>query len=81
MSTFIQIKDSYAADDGYHDDLMMTLVLFGWLTTQAYFRDLGDIDLRKAMYQSRMEAIEEEQLPVGWFSDGTEPAEAEVFNF
>ena len=81
MSTFIQIKDSYGADDGYHDDLMMTLVLFGWLTTQSYFRDLGDIDLRKAMYQSRMDAIEEEQLPTGWFSNGIETPEAEVFNF
>ena len=81
MSTFIQIKDSYAADDGYHDDLMMTLVLFGWLTTQAYFRDLGDVDLRKAMYQSRMDAIEEEQLPMGWFSNGIETPEVEVLNF
>lgn len=81
MSTFIQIKDSYAADDGYHDDLMMTLVLFGWLTTQAYFRDLGDVDLRKAMYQSRMDAIEEEQLPIGWFSNGIETPEVEVLNF
>lgn len=81
MSTFIQVRDSYAADDGYHDDLMMTLVLFGWLTTQVYFRDLINIDLRKAMYQSRLEAIEEEQLPVGWFSNGIESPETEVLNF
>jgi len=81
MSTFIQVKDSYAADDGYHDDLMMTLVLFGWLTTQAYFKDLVDTDLRKIMYQSRIDAIDAEQLPLGGFSDGTAETEAEVFNF
>lgn len=81
LSTFIQVKDSYAADEGYHDDLVMTLVLFGWLTTQAYFKDLIDIDLRKAIYQSRIESIEAEALPIGWFTDGTETEAAEVFDF
>jgi Terminase large subunit, T4likevirus-type, N-terminal/Terminase RNaseH-like domain len=81
LSTFIQVKDSYAADEGYHDDLAMTLVIFGWLTTQAYFKDLVDIDLRKEIYQSRIDSIEMEQLPVGWFTDGTEKPEEELFNF
>jgi hypothetical protein len=81
LSTFIQVKDSYAADEGYHDDLAMTLVLFGWLTTQAYFKDLIDIDLRKEIYASRMESIELEQLPTGWFSDGTEREADELLNF
>lgn len=81
LSTFIQVKDSYAADEGYHDDLAMSLVIFGWLTTQAYFKDLVDIDLRKEIYQSRMESIDLEQLPVGWFTDGTEKPEEELFNF
>jgi len=31
ITTFIESKGSYAADDGYNDDLVMTLVLFGWL--------------------------------------------------
>ena len=39
ISTFIETKGSYAADDGYHDDLVMTLVLFSWLTTNPYFID------------------------------------------
>jgi hypothetical protein len=29
MSTFIEKRDSYEADEGYHDDLVMCLVLFG----------------------------------------------------
>lgn len=81
LSTFIQVKHSYEADDGYHDDLVMTLVLFGWLTTQSYFRDLIDIDLRKAIYQARIDNIEAEALPVGWFIDGTEEKTVEFFNF
>jgi hypothetical protein len=81
LSTFIQVKDSYAADDGYHDDLAMALVIFGWMTTQAYFKDLVDIDLRTSIYQSRIEAIEQEQMPIGWFTDGTETPADEVFVF
>ena len=40
LSTFIEVRDSYQADDGYHDDLVMGLVIFGWLTTQPYFKEL-----------------------------------------
>ena len=81
LSTFIQVKNSYAADDGYTDDLAMTLVLFAWLTTQPYFRELTDMDLRKEMYQSRMDAIDAEQLPTGFFTNGIDSEEPELFNF
>jgi hypothetical protein len=81
MTTFVQVKDSFAADDGYHDDLVMTLVLFGWLTTQAYFKDLIDIDMRKIIYQSRIDSIDAELLPIGWYSDGTETEQEVMLNF
>lgn len=81
ISTFIQIKDSYAADDGYNDDLMMTLVLFGWLSTQQYFRDLTDVDMRKLLYQQRVDSIEAESLPIGCRLDGTEEEFEQIHNF
>jgi hypothetical protein len=72
ISTFIETRGSYAADEGYHDDLVMPLVLFGWLTTNSYFKDLSqkDINLRKAMYEKQMLAIEEELTPFGFIDDG-----------
>lgn len=81
LSTFVQKKDSWAADDGYHDDMVMTLVLFAWLTTQSYFKDLTDIDMRKIIYQSRIDIIEAEALPVGMFTDGTETGQEVLLNF
>jgi hypothetical protein len=81
LSTFIQVKDSYAADDGYHDDLAMCLVLFGWMTTQPYFKDLINVDLRMLMYKSRMDAIDAETLPIGHFWTGSEEQKEEMFNF
>ena len=72
LSTFIETKGSYAADSGYHDDLVMTLVLFSWLTTQSYFKELNDIDLRKTIYSRQIEAIENSLTPFGFMSDGLE---------
>jgi hypothetical protein len=72
LSTFIQVKDSYAADDGYHDDLVMPLVLFSWLSTNPYFRDLNNINIREAMYQEKIKHIEETITPFGFIIDGSE---------
>lgn len=70
ISTFIESKGSYSADEGYHDDLVMPLVLFGWLTTNPYFREITDKDLRKIMYEKKIKQIEEEMLPIGFVDDG-----------
>ena len=72
ISTFIQVKDSYAADEGYHDDLVMPLVLFSWLTTNPYFKELNDVNIREAMYQARIKQIEEDIVPFGFAFNGTE---------
>jgi hypothetical protein len=70
ISTFIESRGSYAADVGYHDDLVMPLVLFGWLTTNPYFKEMTDKDLRKLVYEKRIKEIEEEMLPLGFVDDG-----------
>jgi hypothetical protein len=71
ISTFIESKGSYAADEGYHDDLVMPLVLFGWLTTNPYFKELNNINLREIMYHKQMAAIESELTPFGFYDDGS----------
>jgi hypothetical protein len=79
FSTFVEVKDSYAADEGYHDDLVMPLVLFGWLTTNPYFRDLTNMNLRETMYESQIRQIEDELTPFGFIDDGTESVQPEQF--
>jgi len=74
ISTFIESKGSYAADDGYNDDLVMTLVLFSWLTASPYFKDLNNINLREIMYKQRIQAIEDELTPFGFQNDGRDEA-------
>ena len=82
LSTFIERRGSYSADEGYHDDLVMTLVLFSWLTSNPYFKDLNDVNLREEMYQSHIKQIEEELTPFGYLDDGRDdPNEQVVANF
>jgi hypothetical protein len=70
FSTFIETRGTYKADDGYHDDLVMTLVLFAWLTTNPYFKDLTDVNLREIMYKNKIKEIEENMVPPGIYDDG-----------
>ena len=50
---------------------MMTLVLFGWLTTNQYFRELTDINVRERIYKQQMTQIEDELTPFGFIDDGS----------
>ena len=71
ISTFIQVKNSYAADEGYHDDLVMPLVLFSWATTNSYFKELQNINIRQVIYENQIKMIEDQLTPFGFYDDGT----------
>jgi hypothetical protein len=40
LMTFVSKSNTYKADDGHHDDMVMTLIFFSWLTRQDYYSDL-----------------------------------------
>jgi hypothetical protein len=63
LSTFISNGTSFEAAEGSHDDLVMTLVLFAWLTNQKFFSELTNTDIRLKLYEEQMKQIEEERLP------------------
>lgn len=70
LNTFVRVRDSYAAEEGNNDDLVMGLVLFSWLTAQSYFKDSTNIDIRKVMLEEQNLLIEENISPVGFIDDG-----------
>lgn len=72
LSNFVSRRDSYEAEEGMHDDLVMCSVLFAWLVRQEYFKDLTDDDLRKRLFDENQRVIEEDILPFGFFDDGRE---------
>jgi len=73
LCTFVSKGDSFEAEDNHHDDLVMTLVLFSWLTTQSYFKDITGSDIRKDLYEDQMKNLEEEMTPFGFVDDGSDP--------
>jgi len=72
LTTFVAKKQSYEADDGHNDDLVMCLVLFGWLTRQEYFKNLTNIDVRTDIYQDKIDQLEEDMSPFGFIDNGSE---------
>ena len=70
LTTFIQRKQCWEADDGYHDDLVMCLVLFAWLVMQEYFREMTDQDVRRRIYEEQRDQIEQDMAPFGFIDDG-----------
>ena len=75
FSTFIEHNGVFQADEGYNDDLTMTLVLFAWATNDPMFKDLMNANNRQALYSSQMQNIEDELTPFGFIDNGqsTEP--------
>ena len=76
LSRFSRKGNSYEAESGSHDDMVMTLVLFSWLTDQGYFKDLTDINTIMALREKTEEQIEENLLPFGFIDDGSSHEDA-----
>jgi hypothetical protein len=72
LTTFEQNKSSFAAAEGANDDMAMTLVIFAWATTQKYFREIVNHDLRKQIQLENMNQYDEETLPAPIIDNGLE---------
>jgi intein/homing endonuclease len=66
LTTFVQKGSTFEAEAGKNDDLVMCLVMFSWLTTNQYFKDLVDDDLRKRLLQEKKDQEESDILPFGF---------------
>ncbi|QQV89570.1 terminase large subunit [Proteus phage SJ_PmiM] len=66
LRVFSEKGVSWAAEEGYHDDLVMSLVIFAWLTTQQKFTDYTENDIRLAneVFRSELEDMGDEYIPV-----------------
>jgi hypothetical protein len=78
LTTFIQNKQSFEADEGYNDDLVMCLVIFAWLVQQEYFKELTDQDIRRRIYEEQRNQIEQDMAPFGFILNGVDDEETVV---
>lgn len=73
MSTFVEKGNTYQADEGYNDDLIMCMVLFGWLTNMPFFKELTDINSREELYNHQMKQIKSNLTPFVMRKGNDEP--------
>ena len=78
LTTFIQKKQSFEADEGFHDDLVMCMVIFAWLVQQDYFKEMTDNDIRQRIYDEQKNQIEQDMSPFGFITTGLEGDEGFV---
>lgn len=72
LRTFSKKGQSYEAEEGKHDDMVMGLVLFAWLSTQEYFKSITDLDINQHLKELTNQDIEDYVAGMGImaFSDG-----------
>jgi len=70
LTTFVSSMNSFKAEEGSNDDIVMTLVIFAWMTTQQYFKEIVNHDLRKQMQLEMLNQSDEELPSFGIFDDG-----------
>jgi hypothetical protein len=68
LTTFVQKGATFEAESGKNDDLVMCLVMFAWLTTNEYFKDIINVDLRQRLIAEKKEKDEADLLPFGYSS-------------
>jgi hypothetical protein len=76
LSRFSRKGSSYEAESGWHDDLVMNLVLFAWLSDQSFFKEMTDINTLSRLREKTEKEIEDDLLPFGFIDSG--PQEQEV---
>ena len=70
-------NQSYEAEDG-NDDMAMCCVLFAWLTTQPYLKEITNVDIRMQIYEQNEKMLEQQMLPFGLLSTGDDIHDEEV---
>ena len=70
LTTFVETKNTFAAEQGANDDLVMGLVMFGWVTTQPYFKEIVAHDLRKQVQLENMNQFDDETVVEPIMDDG-----------
>ena len=65
LAVFSKSGESYEAEQGYHDDLVMCLVLLSWLTTDTYFKHINDSNIMHSLRDLTEEQIEQTLTPFG----------------
>ena len=69
LATFSLKGKQYQAEAGHHDDLVMGLVLFAWMTDQPFFKEYTDINTLIKLREKTDDELENDLTPFGFMDD------------
>ena len=75
LSTFSKKGTSWEAESGCHDDLVMGLVLFAWVSNQQFFKELTDINTISQLREMNDDQLMRELIPFGIIDTGQDAFE------
>lgn len=72
LEVFVEDGLSWSAEEGHHDDIVMSLVLFSYLTTLEKFEDYANFKRRpkEEMFEEDINKILEDDTPMIFYDDG-----------
>lgn len=71
LATFSKKNKSYEAEPGKHDDIVMGLVLFSWMSDQTFFKEYAGVNTLNQLRERTDEEIFAELTPFGLIDDGS----------
>lgn len=72
LATFSKHGDSFAAESGFHDDMVMGLVLFSFITQDAYFKDITNGDVLQHLRDYTDGEIYDDLIPFGMITSAND---------
>lgn len=82
LLVFVKDKNSWSADKGKHDDLVMGLVLFSWLSDQKFFLEWTSINTVQSLSSISATQVQANLLNFGYIArDNTEHEDIRGFKF
>lgn len=70
FTTFSVDKQTFKAEEGSNDDLVMALVHFGWLSSQKYFKENIQNDIRRTLQEEQLKIMDQDIVPFGIIDNG-----------
>ena len=70
FATFVSKGQSWQADGGCHDDMVMNCVMFAWFVSTPLFKDMSSADLKSMLYAEKQKEIEDDIVPIGIIDSG-----------
>ena len=68
LSRFSRQGNTYKAEEGWHDDCVMSLVVFAWLSNQQYFKDMTNVNTLAHLRDSTEQQLQDEYSSMIGFS-------------